>query len=139
MYPLSKPSERSANSLRTLVSKLSSGFIPITTERRSLIINNVPTDIIVSVTSDQLESVISSLINKLVRHTEYCCIRIDAESTEIGTMVILKTNRDINQQYNSGFLNQVIGLAKVIDGVIDMPSGNWRMVTLSFPNILQAA
>ncbi len=139
MPTLSKPTETANHSLHSLVSKLSSGFIASTTDRRSLIINNVPDEIVVPGTGDLLATVIGSMLYNLIRHTEFCCIRIDAESTGFNTTIRLKTNRDLSKQYNSGFLNQVSVLAHVIGGIIEMPTGNQRMITFSFPNKLQAA
>jgi hypothetical protein len=127
--------------LQQLVNKVIIGLLPTAVSRRSFIINDVPSQVMVCTDENMLSLVLNTLLTKAVTTTQNQCIRIDAALT--GDCTIIKVKDDTGYFYNTltHVLKQEQLTAEKIGGCISInqEKNGVTLTTFSFHNRLNAA
>jgi hypothetical protein len=118
-------------SLQQLVKKLVNEYTPLTTGRRSFIINNVLSDIEVDVDETLLAFIVGNLVKAVVNNTEDDCIRI--ESLVSGSFVMLQIKDNGGYSYGSlaDEMRHLQEMAGMIGAYIGVNNGDIKGTTVS--------
>jgi len=76
--------------MHQLVSGLVQSLMPVTIERRNLVLNEIPGDLHVSADESMLAYVLWTLINSVVQSTQDKCIHIEAIKADQHTMIRIR-------------------------------------------------
>jgi hypothetical protein len=118
--------------LHTLVRRISTGSIHYATRRNSFIINDVPSDLYASTDEHMLAAVFGSLLNTVITHSEYCCIRITAKNYGRVVLFQLKETHRSNSHAFTGNLRQIQLLAEKIGGSVSVSNNRDEATTIVF-------
>ncbi len=120
------------SSLHHLIKEVTESLAPDVFRNKSAIINDVPHDIIVSTEKELLASVLSSLMNLVIMHTENSRIRITAKL--YGNVVLLHVKDDgcLNYDSISQRLARIQSLAERLGGFVGFTSYRNKLTTIAF-------
>ena len=119
--------------LHLIVNRISAGSISSATRRHSFIVNDVPEDLQVNTTDENmLATVFGSLLHTVINNTENCCIRISAKSYGKVVLLNIKESYQIKSSAFHGNLRQVKQLAEKIGGTISISSDRSQETNIVF-------
>jgi C4-dicarboxylate-specific signal transduction histidine kinase len=128
-------------SLHKLASGLLQSLLPLTTKRRTLVLNEIPRDLHVRADENMLAYVLWNLINAAVQSTQDDCIHIEAAVVDDRVMVRVKNagvffHRSIAKEYR-----QIQHVAEQLGGGISVEGSKNYGTDAAFcvANTLEAA
>jgi hypothetical protein len=126
--------------LDQLVSLLAAGSLPAAVHRKSFIVNDVPRALPISADENMLATVLSSILQIVISHTENSCIRIAANINDKIVNVQMQDN-NFNGNVIESDLKQVQTIANKMGGYLSIHTNLKKITSIafSFPNIPQAA
>ena len=134
--------EHSQNSvaLHLMVSRISASSLPSAIRKNSFIINDVPADLHANTDENMLATVLSSILQIVINHTENSCIRIAANVNDKIVNVQMQDN-NFNGNVIESDLKQVQTIANKMGGYLSIHTNLKKITSIafSFPNIPQAA
>lgn len=127
--------------LQVIVSRISTSSLPAAIRKHSFIVNDIPADISVSTDESMLATVLGSLLNTVITHTENCCIRISAKLYGKVVLINLKESHQVHGQAFKGSLRQIQQLAEKIGGAVSISHCQTKetSIVFSFANSLPLA
>lgn len=128
--------------LHIMVSRISATSLPTATRKNSFIINDVPADLQAMTDEHMLATIVGSLLNTVITHTENCCIRISAKLYGRVVLLQLKESHSGNGSAFAANLRQVQQLAEKIGGSVSVSNERHETTTIVFSfvnNLPQAA
>ena len=126
--------------LHQLVGLIAGNSMPTAVQRNSFIVNEVPREFHIATDERILATVLSSLLNTVVRNSKHSCIRIKAREYEDVLFVTVRDNGLSDYSINEN-LEEVQQLAKKMNGSVSIENVKDKFITilLSFPNFPKAA
>ena len=118
--------------LRSLITQVMSGLIPLAIERKSFVINDIQPDIEVYADKDILALAMADVLVKALKHTENDCIRISAK---VFNNIILLTIKETSHRPHTTIafsMEQVQPLAEKLGGSISVNSDDDKCITVAF-------
>ena len=130
-----------ATSLHDLVDTLANSLHPVVRQSKSLIINDVPENIMADRNENLLAAVLGGLMKEVITHTESSCICITAKSYNNVVLLHVKNDGSLNYDSISHNLSAMQKQAEKLDGYIGFTSYRNKITTIafSFTNIQEAA
>jgi hypothetical protein len=127
--------------LDQLVSLLAAGSLPAAVHRKSFIVNDVPRALSISADENMLATVLSSILQIVINHTENSCIRIAANVNDKIVNVQMQDSSSFNGNVIESDLKHVQTIANKMGGYLSINTNLKKITSIafSFPNIPQAA
>jgi hypothetical protein len=141
LIPLQSQLETNTIFLNDLIDVLVNSLHPAAKRNKSLVVNDVPENIIIDSNEHLLASVLGTLMKEVITHTENGCIRITAKL--FGNIVLLHVKNDglLNYDSISQNLSGIQSQVETLGGFIGFTSYRNKLTTIafSFTNIQKAA
>lgn len=124
--------------LRPFVSILLNSFRPAAIRHESILVNDIPKDILIDANRELLATVLGELLTSVIGHAKGTCIQVSAK---VYTDVILVHIKDHNTVNSIAIKHDTRLLAERMGGFVDVSSQRQRLTTVafSFPNLPVAA
>jgi hypothetical protein len=121
-------------SLNQLIESLLQTHRSVAIQNKSLVVNNIPKDLLINTERDMLTSLISSILATVVHYTKGSCISISAKVYHDIILLNIKDNSLINNEAVISSLNRLQPVAEQLGGniSINIAPGQTASVILSF-------
>ncbi|HEX7902780.1 MAG TPA: hypothetical protein VF487_02795 [Chitinophagaceae bacterium] len=132
---------KNSTSLHGMINLLSVSNMPSAIRHRSILINEIPSEILVNADEQKLAAVLGMLLHTVIDHTNDSCIRISAKAYGNVMLVHIKENiHPYGQTFNCK-IKEAQKLAEKIGGNVTVTSyrNDVTTVVLSFMNLAAAA
>ena len=118
--------------LHQLVDQVTQNLMPRIVEQKSLMVNDLHKEMLVTTNEEILTTVLRNLLNTIVTHSQNNCIRISAKI--FGNIVLLhvKDSDNRHEEAIAGSLIQVAPLAEKIGGCITLNNYTAKGTTVAF-------
>ena len=130
--PLDLNESKPYATLRQLVDQLSLSLLPQTVQQKSLIVNDVQQEMFVNTDKNILASVLSSLLNITILHSQNNCIRVSAKLFGNITLVHVKNNDSSLDGAIAHRLKQIQPLAEKLGGCVAVTHNKIKGTTVAF-------
>ncbi|MBL7742630.1 MAG: HAMP domain-containing histidine kinase [Chitinophagaceae bacterium] len=106
--------------LQVMVSRIAAHTRPAANLKRSFIVNDVPSAILVCTDKHIPTAIFGSLLNTVIRHTDNCCIRISAKLQGNVVLANLKESYAASGHTFMGNIRQTQQLTEKIGGSVSI-------------------
>lgn len=143
-YTEIKPVPKSTQStiaLHLMINQLSVSSMPVAIRRRNVIVNDVPSDLVIKSDEQKLAAVLGNLLNTVIGHANDSYIRITAKLYGGVTLLHIKENSRLNSPAFANSLVEIQELAEKIGGSVSVTSyrNDITTIALSITNMPFAA
>lgn len=118
--------------LYQLINKVIDSLAPAAHRNKSHIINNVSEEIFLEICEDKVASILSSLLNIVVHHSENSCVRISSKTFNNIVLLHLKDDGCVNYDSISYSLTDMQKQAEKIGGFVGFTSYRNKLTTIAF-------
>jgi hypothetical protein len=118
--------------LHKLANRLIISLLPRATFLKSIIVNDISTELHANADQELLASVLSCLLHSAIVYSPASCIRISAKAFGYVTLVHVRTNDPQEAEPFSESLNQLQPLAEKLGGCITVTNNSDHGATLAF-------
>lgn len=132
---------QSNTNLHGMINLLSVSNMPSAIRRRSILVNEIPSELLVNADEQKLAAVLGMLLHTVIDHTNDSCIRISAKVYGNVTLVHIKENiHPYGRAFNCK-IEEAQKLAEKIGGNVTVTSyrNDVTTIALSFMNLSAAA
>ena len=138
---INSPILATKKTLNQLVNLLAAGSLPAAVQRKSFIVNEVPRAMAIAADENMLATVIGSMLQIVINHTENSCIRISANVLEKNINVRILDSGSFRSNAVASDLKQVQTLASMMGGYVSINKELEKVtgIAFSFPNLPHAA
>jgi hypothetical protein len=128
----------SSSSLHKLVSQVISTQLPVSVRRRSFFINDIQPGFFVAIHPQLLASVISDILQLVIKSTSHKCIRISAQAYGPLALITLKDKNGLFQYGSIKELQPIQILASRLGGAISTTyqPKEGSTIVISFSNLV---
>ena len=109
-----------AVSLRQIVSRLQTSFIPLAVSKKSLIINDVDASLHLQADEQTLAFVVGNLLTNAIISSKSVCIRVEAIQTDQGVQIRVRHNGASFHSTVANSFIQIIEAARSMGGNINI-------------------
>ncbi|UAY51392.1 hypothetical protein [Ferruginibacter albus] len=138
---ISSTEEKNEHNLHRLVSKILQSYLPIATDKKTLLVNDIDEKIVANINGTHLSGVIDSIINMLIINSENNCIWLTAKRFHDVVLIHAKNNKPFDVYLNKREIEKLQDIAQKAGGCISInvhTIGNTTIV-FSFVNLAVAA
>jgi hypothetical protein len=118
--------------LYKLIDQLLTGLLPLVTDRKSFIINNVDRSFNLQADEDVLAFVVGNLLSSAVNSTVNGCIRIEAELDEAFVQIRVRNSGVYFYNTGASGFSQVVQAARRLGGNISIHNQKNEGITVVF-------
>lgn len=130
--PLYQNEPKHYSTLRQLVDQLSLCLLPQVVRQKILIVNDIQQELFVNTDKNILASVISSLLNITILHSQNSCIRVSAKYFGNITLVHVTNNDRSLEGVIAHSLKQIQPLAEKLGGCVEVTNNKTKGTTVAF-------
>jgi signal transduction histidine kinase len=125
--------------LHKLTDRLITSLLPRATLSKSVIVNDINTELHANADQELLASVLSCLLHNAIVYSPASSIRVSAKAFGYITLLHVRTNDTQQSELFCGSLNQLQPLAEKLGGCITVTNNSIQGATLAFTFINPAA
>lgn len=125
------------DTLNKLTGKIANSFLPVAVRNRSFIVNDIPEDLAIGHNQEWVASVISGMLDAVVRHAKDTCIRLTARKYGYLNVLEMRESGCISTYAMACGLQEVQSIVQKIGGSLNISIEKQKNTTVSFsfPNL----
>ena len=120
------------HSLKTIITRIINGIIPVRVTKHTLLINDVPQHLMVAENKNSIATVLSNLLTAVTAHASGTCIHVTAKAFGNVIWMQLKDQKLINTRFMTQCIQDIQPVAESIGGYVGITRHRDAEATIVF-------
>lgn len=127
--------------LRHMISRLASNYLPVARNNKSYFVNDVPDEVYIDTDPELVATVLNGMLSAVVANASQSCIRVSAKLYGNVILIHVKDYNNLNYCSVENGLQQLQPFAEKVGGHVSVTSQRHNVATFAFgfPNLPLAA